>query len=193
MLLRAGAEKDLQNIAVRTVLIEAACEGHTGMTQLLLQAGAEKDARHGLMCSTALMEAASNGHTEIAQLLLQAAADTDLQNKAGRTALMEAARIGHTEIVQLLLQTGAETALKVSDGCYRYTALVEAASNGHTEVVRLLLLQACAEKEGSVRQDSAGGGSQQGTQGDYAVAAASWCCQGHAAWFFVQHSSHGGS
>ncbi|CAE7733005.1 unnamed protein product, partial [Symbiodinium pilosum] len=72
-------------------------------------------------------------------MLLQAGADTDLQNKAGRTALMEAARSGHTEIAQLLLQTGAETALKVSDGCYRYTALVEAAFFGHTEIVRLLL------------------------------------------------------
>ena len=81
--------------------------GRLEIAQLLLKAGASKDARGGLVGTTALMEAARNGHMEIVQLLLQAGAEKDLKSRKGRTALMQAAFKGHTEIVQLLLQAGA--------------------------------------------------------------------------------------
>ena len=48
--------------------------GHTAVVQLLLEAGAEKDARDS-EDRTALMEASRNGHISVVQLLVDAGAE----------------------------------------------------------------------------------------------------------------------
>ena len=57
--------------------MEAACEGHIEIAQLLLQEGANTDMQDH-EGQTALVVAAYRGHRQIAQLLLQAYANTDL-------------------------------------------------------------------------------------------------------------------
>ena len=85
----------------KTPLMVASKNGHTKIVKLLLEKGADVNAK-----MTALMLAAANGHTEIIKLLLEKGADVNAKNKYGSTALMFAAANGRTEIVQILLEKG---------------------------------------------------------------------------------------
>ena len=58
-----------------TALIFASLDGHTAIVQLLLGAGADKEAKDQFGY-TALMSASEGGHTAIVELLLGAGADT---------------------------------------------------------------------------------------------------------------------
>ncbi|CAK9111616.1 unnamed protein product [Durusdinium trenchii] len=118
----------------------AAENGHLEVVQLLLEAGADKDAADA-NGTTALHMAAVFEHLEIMELLLEAGADQDAANADGTTALYIAARGGHVEAVRLLLGAGAR--LDATDG---ETPLYIAAQKGHLEVVRLLL-EAGADKD----------------------------------------------
>ena len=59
----------------------AACRGHSKVVELLLRAGADKDAamHDG---RTALHEAADRGHSDVLNLLLEAGADTNMAEKS---------------------------------------------------------------------------------------------------------------
>ena len=85
----------------------AAEAGHLKVVQLLLEAGADKNAASA-DGTTALMLAALTGHFKMVRLLLEAGADKNVSTSAGQTALMAAAASGHLEVVQLLLQVGAD-------------------------------------------------------------------------------------
>ena len=78
------------------------------VVQLLLEAGAEKDANDSDGC-TALMAAACSGFAEVVQLLLDAGAQKDLRDSVGRTALINAAGYGHFSVVRVLLEAHAHT------------------------------------------------------------------------------------
>ena len=71
----------------------AASHDHAPIVRLLLEAGAEVDARDYLG-STAIMGAVSSGHAQVVQLLLDAGAQKDLHDGDGRTALMLATDAG---------------------------------------------------------------------------------------------------
>ena len=113
----------------------AASEGHSEAVQLLLEAGADKDAAlaNG---ATAMLVAADKGHLELVRLLLEAGAEKEAQVDSGRTALYVAARKGHIEVVRLLLEAGAD----------KDAVVFAATKNGHLEVVRWLL-EAEADKD----------------------------------------------
>ena len=120
----------------------AALAGHMEVAQLLLEAGADKDAASN-SGKTALYFAAGEGHMELVQLFLEAGADKDAAADTGATALIIAAANDHLEVVHVLLEAGADTEAAFGTG---KTALVIAAEQGHLEVVQLLL-QARADKE----------------------------------------------
>ncbi|RYP43640.1 hypothetical protein DL768_009815 [Monosporascus sp. mg162] len=119
----------------QTQLSWAAENGHKEIVQLLLDKGAETDAKDN-GDQTPLWWAAEKGHKEIVQLLLDKGAKTDAKDNNGLTPLWWAAEKGHKEIVQLLLDEGAKTDTKDYNG---RTPLREAAFNGHKETVQLLL------------------------------------------------------
>ena len=127
-------------------MYSAAALGYLEVVQVLLEAGADKNAatQDG---ETALMAAARDGHLEVVQVLLDAGADKNAAKQNGATALMLAAQNAYLEVVQVLLEAGADKNAAMQDGA---TALMIAAQNGHLEVVRVLL-EAGADKNGVAR------------------------------------------
>ena len=120
----------------RTALICAAEGGHEAVVRLLLEKGANVNAKED-NGETALHEAAWGGHEAVVQLLLEKGANVNAkENNREKTALHPAAMRGHEVVVQLLLEKGADVNAKKDDG---ETALHEAAWGGYEAIVRLLL------------------------------------------------------
>ena len=85
------------------------------VTELLLQKGAEPDARDAAG-NTALMGICFKGNRQIAKMLLDHGANVNAQNNSGGTALIFAATFGQEKIVNLLLEHGANKNLKDDKG-----------------------------------------------------------------------------
>ncbi|KFY32155.1 hypothetical protein V493_00461 [Pseudogymnoascus sp. VKM F-4281 (FW-2241)] len=130
-----GLISHLQDSYGRTPLSWAAGCGHEAVAQLLLNKGAEVDAKNK-NGETPLYLAAQRGHKAVAQLLLNKGAEVDAKNKDGETPLNLAAVLGHEVVAQLLLNKGAEVDAKDT---YGWTPLSWAASSGHEAVAQLLL------------------------------------------------------
>ncbi|KAH6988821.1 hypothetical protein BKA56DRAFT_709913, partial [Ilyonectria sp. MPI-CAGE-AT-0026] len=110
-----------------TDLMVASYYGHRVIVKLLLEKGAEieaKDSEHG---RTPLSWAAGNGHEAIVKLLLEKAADVEAKDAYKTTPLWQAAKNGHEAIVKLLLKKGADVESKDK---YGQTPLWWAAESG---------------------------------------------------------------
>ncbi|KAI9891703.1 MAG: hypothetical protein M1814_002453 [Vezdaea aestivalis] len=118
-----------------TELTAASFFGHELIIRLLLENGADPEAKDG-DGTTALHRAASNGHDAIVKLLLDKGADPEAKDIAGMTVLSQAASNGYEAIVKLLLDKGADTEAKDNN---KMTALYSAASNGYETIMKLLL------------------------------------------------------
>src|SRR5574337_1022092 len=84
-----------------TPLMYAAYSGRADMVALLLEKGADVNARAPNQ-STSLMLAARNGHMDAVRLLLKAGAETDLKNDQGFTAESWANNAGNTDAADLI-------------------------------------------------------------------------------------------
>jgi ankyrin repeat protein len=115
--------------------MEAAWQGHLQVASLLLEGGANLNARSQLG-RTALMKAAGDGHPGVVKLLLDKAADANGKDTSGKTVLMYAATFGDHDVVKLLLDRGAKINSREDTG---WTSLMHAAAGGNVEVVNLLL------------------------------------------------------
>jgi uncharacterized protein len=157
-LLRQGAPVDALGKAGGTPLMSAAMEGHADVARVLLQAGANPNARtrpsqnrRGKSGFTPLALAATNGKTEIAKMLLSKGAAANARVADGKTALMLACMWGYTDTVHLLLEHGARVDLKDGGG---KTALAYAREGktplGYTErgghVACIYLLERASER-----------------------------------------------
>jgi ankyrin repeat protein len=118
-----------------TALHIAVGQGQTEMVELLLEKGANVDARQQAQ-ATPLHIAASTGNEAIVRLLLAREPEVNAQDHKGRTPLMAAASNGHTEIVHQLLDAGADANLADEAGA---TALIQAILFADTELVAALL------------------------------------------------------
>jgi ankyrin repeat protein len=114
-------------------LIWAAGFGHPGAVKLLLESGADINARNN-DGETPLMVASLLGHVDIVKLLLAKGADVDAMHKRGMTALMRASFEGHVEVVRVLVDHGADVNVEGM-----IPALSLACEMGRTKVVKLLL------------------------------------------------------
>jgi ankyrin repeat protein len=119
-----------------TPLMYAASSRNIEVVRLLLEKGADVNARHSGN-GGALMLAAQMGNPGIVKLLVEKGADVNLRNDYGYTALMYAATAesNDPELIKPLLAGGAEVNLNADDG---ETALTLAGRKGKTEIVRLL-------------------------------------------------------
>ena len=112
-----------------------AARGDEKMTRLLLDAGADVNARSATLNNTALARAAQNGNRETVRILLAAGAHVDDRDGAGWTPLFKAALKGDLEIVEALLSAGADVNARSSSG---WTALKEAQMRGHENLAQRL-------------------------------------------------------
>ncbi len=139
-----GVEVNAQNLFAGgyTPLMLAAQGGHLDVVQLLIENGADVNARN-LAGVTALMEASRGGFDRIVELLLKNGAEVNVKIESkwgtrklnGTTALMLAATAGHLNIVSMLIKYGADLNARTSQGA---TAWSGAMHNNHTSVADLI-------------------------------------------------------
>ncbi|XP_039467267.1 protein TANC2 isoform X2 [Oreochromis aureus] len=160
LLIMAGADVDYCSdvLSNAPLLCVHAHLGHTDAVALLLDHGAQLDARShdGL---TALGFAAAAGHLDIVTMLSQHRAKVGHVDSSGRCVLVHAAQRGYLEVLRFLLkraewscttccgQKGASRSQAVQQ------ALIAAASMGHTEMVSYLLDLPEEDEEGEERPE----------------------------------------
>lgn len=133
--LKNGGDPNCEFGGLGSILYISASQGLLGMTQVLLEHGA--DANLFETNVSPLHIAAIKGHREIADLLLNYNADTNLRNGA-RSPLHDAIKENYIDIAEALLQHAADHSLH--DGFpFGNTPLHEAALSGNTRAVQLLL------------------------------------------------------
>jgi ankyrin repeat protein len=99
-------EIDVRDRRGATPLMHAAAFGNLETLKLLLDAGADVNARNEFN-ATALLWA--SGQPEKARLLMKRGAEVNIQSRQGRTPLMVAAAYaGNAEVVRLMLSKGAD-------------------------------------------------------------------------------------
>ena len=154
--MQGGAQVNRADYTRGTPLIAASSRGHAAVVRILLQAGAQVEARcRGL---TALFLAAEGGHTAAALALVDAGALVDSKRRNdGLTSLHMAAYKGHSAVVRILLERGAEVNGVIKPGL---TPLHSASERGHEAVV-------VAALHGVRRVDSADDGGTGWSCGDY--------------------------
>ena len=114
----------------------AASAGHPDILSLLLEHGADIDARtRG--GDTPLIEASTNGKVEAVQFLLDHGADINAQDSDGFTSLFSAVNHGNLELIRMLLERGARP--NVPHKSTGWTPLHRAVYDKKTQAVRLLL------------------------------------------------------
>ena len=93
-----------------TPLNFAAMFGHTEIAELLIDKGADANAKDEKFGLTPLHNAAESGRKEIAELLISKGADVNAKDTGGETPLDRAIKSKQTETVDLLRKHGGKTA-----------------------------------------------------------------------------------
>ena len=138
-LLAAGVDPNDPTHAVNageTPLLLVARSGQVEAMQMLLDAGADIEARETWNGQSALMWAAAEGHVPVVDMLIQRGADIAAHSNSGATPLLFATRQGSLGAVQALLAAGADVDEQRPDGA---TSLLVAVINGHEDLVDVLL------------------------------------------------------
>ena len=106
------------------------------MTRLLIQAGANPNAKTRLGDVTPLHLAATNGNAAVIDLLLKAGADANAPNGNGTTPLMFASAAGRADAIKLLLDKGVN--VNARDANRGQTAAMFAAAMNRGAAIALL-------------------------------------------------------
>ncbi len=116
-LIAAGVDVNAADASGDIPLIMAAYLGHTEITRLLLEAGADVTAVDSGMKATALHAAAYAGRTEPARLLIQHGIAIDAQGPYnGYTALHDAIWQNNVESARVIVEAGADLTLRNHEG-----------------------------------------------------------------------------
>lgn len=145
VLLKAGAQIDIQDEDGRTALYKAAEQGYKRTVELLLTEKADANLYDNIG-RTPLMVASRNGYTSIVESLIAHGARVNAIEQldpnshrdvpvGGMTALIYASRGGHAEITAVLLKNGADRRLSSNTG---ETALGAARQHGFKQIEQML-------------------------------------------------------
>ena len=140
--LLAGLPVDTRNAQGRTPLIVAVSTGNLEMTKLLVEHGADVNARTTTDTgSTVLCFAIEGRNLQVLDYLIERGAKVDGKSKNGQTPLHYAAAHGLNDFVSSLLKHGADPDLfGIPDTKGNLTTpLMAAAANGQLETVQLLV------------------------------------------------------
>jgi ankyrin repeat protein len=118
-----------------TALMLASQEGYKEIAGLLIEKGADIDAKNSNW-TTSLMYASQSGNIDIVKMIIDAGADVSARDNMGRIALMYASESGHTDVVMLLITNGANVKAQDETGV---TALMLASQMRQREVAELLI------------------------------------------------------
>ncbi|XP_006005819.1 dynein axonemal heavy chain 12 isoform X2 [Latimeria chalumnae] len=135
LLVRFGADVNLECNNKRTALHEAARQGKKDIVNLLLHSGAEPDPRstYGL---TPLALAAQKGYIEIMDILLQKGANVLSEASDCVSIIFEAAGSGNPDAISLLLDYGADANVPKYTG---HLPIHRAAYRGHYLALKKLI------------------------------------------------------
>jgi ankyrin repeat protein len=144
-LIASGATVDtIENWRGQTPLMWAAAEGHSAAMRVLIEAGADVNARSSIITwerqrteeprdkwlppggLTPLLFAARDGKLESAKLLLSAGADVNVVDPDRHTALILALVNGHFDVAGALIQAGADVNMEDKVGQTALYAAVDA-------------------------------------------------------------------
>ncbi len=106
---------------------EGGRERHVDVVNVLLEKGADVNAKTKEGRTALMMAVLERNQMEIAKALLQRGADVNAKDEEGQTALTAAVKRDHAEVAKLLRDCGAET------------TLIDAAQSGDLEEVWHLL------------------------------------------------------
>ena len=135
-LLKDGADIDCADAAVPyNALGAAASQGHLSMVSLLVEQGADINAKGGYS-GNALYLACREKHMAVVDFLFENSADVNARLLSDDTALITASLVGRFDAAQLLIGKGADINLQNKFG---ETALFKASRNGHIEIVKILV------------------------------------------------------
>jgi hypothetical protein len=118
-----------------TALMEAVGNGNQEMVRVLLNAGADVNARNK-NGRTALLNIHEDTTAEVVWALVAAGAKVNRKDVGGNTPVLMAAMEDNVPVLQALLDAGAKVNAKNEEG---RTALMEAAREDHSESVKVLL------------------------------------------------------
>lgn len=154
-LLAANADPDAANADGQTALMVVARSANVAAAELLIEHGANVNAREQRKGQTALMWAVAQSQPTMAATLLAHGADVDARStvsewermvtaeprqknlmSGGFTPLLYAARQGCLDCARVLLDAGAQVDLTDPDGV---TPLLSALLNGHFDTAKVLL------------------------------------------------------
>ncbi|KAL8825434.1 MAG: hypothetical protein Q9170_007792 [Blastenia crenularia] len=127
------AEKKSEGSTVITGLRAAVQERHMSRLQVLLEEGADVNAKD-VGGWTALILAAENGYVEAVEMLLRNGADVDISGRRSWSALHWAASHGELMVVQLLVKNGAN----INANKNGWAPILLAAKKGYMAVVEFL-------------------------------------------------------
>ena len=136
MLLKHGAEVNIEDPILRRPIRGALAGGHEAIVEELVQHGATinlSDEQY-VMFGTPLQHAVAQGHTELVDLLLRRNADPNFEKGSLGNALQLAALTNNPKMLQILLGSSQE----VSKEAYP-AALREAILTGHQDSINVLL------------------------------------------------------
>ncbi|KAG8435493.1 hypothetical protein GDO86_013431 [Hymenochirus boettgeri] len=118
-------------------LMTAAQKGYFGLTQLLIEHGADVNQVNG-SGRNSLMMACFAGHLNIVQYLRKHGASWESRDKGGCTAMHWAVDGGHLEVVQWMIDDSCK--IDIKDTCLEWTPLMRvAAISGNVDVARCLI------------------------------------------------------
>jgi ankyrin repeat protein len=136
-LIPMGADVNARDpYASMSPLMMAAYDGYTEIARLLIEKGADVNAKGGVdMDMTPLIYAASQDRVDMVKMLLEKGANVNAKTQYGWTPFFFAASQGRVDIAKLLIDKGADVNVKLPTG---ETALSAAEQKGYAEMVKLL-------------------------------------------------------